>query len=63
MRLIFDSALMDLFPQGTYDLEASTPLDALKLLADQHPAVGTIKPRAVRIKQFKDLDLLLDPTF
>ena len=62
MRLIFDFALMDLFPQGTYDLEASTPLDALKLLADQHPAVGTIKPRAVRIKQFKDLDLLLDPT-
>ena len=62
MRLIFDSALMDLFPQGTYDLEASTPLDALKLLADQHPEVGLIKPRAVRIKQLKELDLLLDPT-
>lgn len=62
MRLVFHESLHGLFPQKTYDLEASTPLDALKLLAENHPEVGKVKPRAVRIKQFKDFELLNDPT-
>lgn len=62
MRLIFDESLHDLFPEKTYDLEASTPLDALKLMAENHPLLGKVKPRAVRIKQFKEFDLLLDPS-
>ena len=62
MRLIFDNSLKGLFPEGTYDLEASTPLDALKLLAENHPEVGKIKPVPVRIKQLTELALLTDPS-
>ena len=62
MKIVFDDSLLDLFPQKEYQIKASTPLDALKLLAENHPSVGKIKPRAVRIKQSKSLSLLGDTT-
>ena len=62
MLIVFEESLRDLFPEGTYDIKASTPLDALKLLATNHPLVDKIRPRAVRIRQIKDLSLLTDPS-
>lgn len=61
MILRFDEELRELFP-AEVKIEASTPLDALKLLAVQHPLSGKITPVPVRIKQFYDLELGLDPT-
>lgn len=62
MQLIFDDELCGLFPQKSYQLQASTPLDALKLLALQHEMVGKIEPVPVRIREIRDLNLMLDPT-
>lgn len=62
MLIVFEESLRDLFPEGTYDIKASTPLDALKLLATNHPLVDKIRPRGVRIRQIKDLSLLTDPS-
>lgn len=62
MLLVFEESLRDLFPEGTYDIKASTPLDALKLLATNHPLVDKIRPRAVKIRQLRDLSLLTDPS-
>ena len=62
MLIVFEESLRDLFPEGTYDIKASTPLDALKLLAANHPLVDKIRPRGVRIRQIKDLSLLTDPS-
>lgn len=62
MQLIFDDELCGLFPEKGYHLEASTPLDALKLLALQHPLVDKMEPVPVRIREIRDLNLMLDPT-
>ena len=62
MLIVFEESLRDLFPEGTYDIKASTPLDALKLLATNHPLVDKIRPRGVRIRQIKDVSLLTDPS-
>lgn len=62
MLIVFEESLRDLFPEGTYDIKASTPLDALKLLATNHPLVDKIRPRGVRVRQIKDLSLLTDPS-
>ena len=62
MQLIFDDELCGLFPEKSYHLQASTPLDALKLLASQHELVGKIEPVPVRIREIRDLSLMLDPT-
>lgn len=61
MILKFHASLRDLFPSEV-KIEAATPLDALKLIAIQHPLNGKIEPVPVKIKQFSDLDLMLDPT-
>lgn len=61
MILKFDEALQHLFPPEV-EMQAATPLDALKLLAVQHPLAGKIDPVPVRIKQLTELDLTLDPT-
>ena len=62
MQLIFDDELCGLFPQKSYQLQASTPLDALKLLASQHELVGQIEPVPVRIREIRDMALMLDPS-
>lgn len=62
MQLIFDDELCGLFPEKSYHLQASTPLDALKLLASQHELAGKIEPVPVRIREIRDLSLMLDPT-
>ena len=62
MQLIFDDELCVLFPEKSYHLQASTPLDALKLLASQHELAGKIEPVPVRIREIRDLSLMLDPT-
>ena len=50
-----------LFPEQV-DIEAATPLDALKLIAVQHPLNGKIEPVPVRIKELRELGLTIDPT-
>lgn len=62
MQLIFDDELCGLFPQKSYQLQASTPLDALKLLATQHELAGKIEPVAVRLREIQDMNLMLDST-
>lgn len=62
MRLVFHEDLHELFPEKSYELEASTPLDALKLLAENHPLVGKMKPKPVKIKQIRDFALAHDST-
>lgn len=44
------------------EIEAATPLDALKLVATQHHLVGKMEPVPVRIEQLTRLDLLDNPT-
>ncbi|WGH24512.1 tail assembly protein [Acinetobacter phage EAb13] len=61
MILRFHEDLQHLFP-ASVNVEASTPLDALKLLAVQHPENGKIKPVPVRIKQLHTMAELNDPT-
>lgn len=61
MILQFHEDLRFLFPEQV-DIEAATPLDALKLLAVQHPLNGKIEPVPVRIKQLQELELVVDPT-
>lgn len=43
-------------------IEASTPLDALKLVATQHPLNNKMEPVPVRIKQLLELELAADNT-
>lgn len=43
-------------------IEASTPLDALKLIAIQHPLNNKIEPVPVRIKQLAEFELASDNT-
>lgn len=62
MQLTFDPELWELFPEKVYQIQASTPLDALKLLATQHELAGKMEPVPVRIRELKDLPLLLDPS-
>ena len=61
MILRFHPSLQEYFPESV-QLEAATPLDALKLIAVQHPLNGKIKPIPVRIKQLKTILELNDPT-
>lgn len=61
MILNFHPDLQYLFPERV-DIEATTPLDALKLLAVQHPLNGKMEPVPVRIKQLREFDLVIDPT-
>ena len=61
MILKFHPDLQHLFP-AEVNIEASTPLDALKLLATQHPENGKIKPVPVRIKQLHTMVELNNPT-
>lgn len=61
MILNFHPDLHYLFPERV-DIEAATPLDALKLLAVQHPLNGKMEPVPVRIKQLREFDLVIDPT-
>lgn len=61
MILRFHSDLQEYFPDSVM-VEAATPLDALKLLAVQHPLNGKIKPIPVKIKQLKTIEELNDPT-
>lgn len=61
MILKFHPDLQHLFP-ASVNIEASTPLDALKLLAVQHPENGKIQPVPVRIKQLHTMLELNDPT-
>ena len=61
MILKFHEDLRFLFPEQV-DIEAATPLDALKLIAVQHPLNGKIEPVPVRIKELRELDLTIDPT-
>lgn len=44
------------------EIEASTPLDALKLVASQHPLASKIEPVPVRIKQLAEFELTADNT-
>ena len=50
MILKFHDDLRFLFPEQV-NIEAATPLDALKLIAVQHPMNGKIEPVPVRIKR------------
>lgn len=61
MILRFHQDLQELFPE-TIQIEAATPLDALKLIAVQHPLSGKIKPVPVKIKQLKNILEVNDPT-
>ena len=61
MILKFHEDLRFLFPEQV-DIEAATPLDALKLIAVQHPLNGKIDPVPVRIKELRELELTIDPT-
>lgn len=61
MILKFHEELRFLFPEQV-NIEAATPLDALKLIAVQHPMNGKIEPVPVRIKELRELDLTIDPT-
>lgn len=61
MILKFHEDLRFLFPEQV-NIEAATPLDALKLIAVQHPMNGKIEPVPVRIKELRELDLTIDPT-
>lgn len=61
MILQFHEDLQYLFPEQV-NIEAATPLDALKLIAVQHPLSGKIEPVPVRIKELRELDLTIDPT-
>lgn len=61
MILKFHEGLRFLFPEQV-NIEAATPLDALKLIAVQHPMNGKIEPVPVRIKELRELDLTIDPT-
>ena len=61
MILKFHEDLRFLFPEQV-DIEAATPLDALKLIAVQHPLNGKIEPVPVRIKELRELALTIDPT-
>lgn len=61
MILKFHEDLRFLFPEQI-SVEAATPLDALKLIAVQHPLNGKIAPVPVRIKELRELDLTIDPT-
>lgn len=44
------------------EIEASTPLDALKLVATQHPLCNKMEPVPVRIKQLAEMELAADNT-
>ena len=61
MILRFHPELQELFPENI-QIEAATPLDALKLIAVQHPLCGKIKPVPVKIKQLKTMLEINDPT-
>lgn len=61
MILRFHNDLQHLFPEEV-EIEASTPLDALKLLAVQHPMNGKMRPVPVKIKQVKTFLEGNDPT-
>ena len=61
MILQFHEDLQYLFPEQV-NIEAATPLDALKLIAVQHPLSGKMEPVPVRIKELRELDLTIDPT-
>ena len=61
MILNFHPDLQEYFPPSVV-MEAATPLDALKLLATQHPLNGKIKPIPVKIKQLPSIAELHDPT-
>lgn len=61
MILRFHEDLRDYFPESI-ELEAATPLDALKLIAVQHPLNGKIKPIPVKIKQLRTYLEVNDPT-
>ena len=61
MILQFHEDLQYLFPEQV-NVEAATPLDALKLIAVQHPLSGKMEPVPVRIKELRELDLTIDPT-
>lgn len=61
MILRFHEDLQYLFPKEV-KIEASTPLDALKLLAIQHPMNGKMEPVPVKIKQLKTYLENIDPT-
>ena len=61
MILKFHEDLHFLFPEQV-NIEAATPLDALKLIAVQHPLNGKIEPVPVRIKELRELELTVDPT-
>ena len=61
MILKFHEDLRFLFPEQV-NIEAATPLDALKLIAVQHPFNGKIDPVPVRIKELRELELTIDPT-
>lgn len=52
MILRFHEDLHYLFPEQV-QIEASTPLDALKLISVQHPLNGKMKPVPVKIRQLK----------
>ena len=58
MILQFHEDLQYLFPEQV-NVEAATPLDALKLIAVQHPLSGKMEPVPVRIKELRELDLTM----
>lgn len=61
MKLLFSEELRGYFP-AEVDIQASTPLDALSLIATQHPLAGKIKPIPVRFLELDNEELLNDPT-
>lgn len=61
MILRFHDELTELFPKEI-KMEATTPLDALKLLATQHPLCGKMKPVPVKIRQLDSMSQMYDPT-
>lgn len=61
MILRFHEDLRYLFPEEIV-IEASTPLDALKLIAVQHPLNGKMRPVPVKIKQLRSFLEANDPT-
>ena len=61
MILRFHEDLRYLFPEEV-EMEAATPLDALKMLAVQHPMNGKMTPVPVRIQQLQSLLEVNDPT-
>lgn len=61
MILRFHADLHYLFGEQL-EIEASTPLDALKLVASQHPMCNKMEPVPVRIKQLVEMELAADNT-